>query len=99
MGLYCHRWVKFDFRNLFDHKSETPGLGAEISQDFFEDQFIGALSNEDTYQSVEVNKPGNLWWLSIWWYGGGTCTSVGVEEMMSRTLVVYHKYIKNLNRS
>ena len=25
----------------FDHKSETPGLGAEISQDFFEDQFIG----------------------------------------------------------
>ena len=44
----------------FDHKSETPGLGAEISQDFFEDQFIGKLiSNNEDYKPVEVNKPGN----------------------------------------
>ena len=86
---------------VFDHKSETPGLGAEISQDFFEDQFIGKLiSNEDAYQSVEVNKPGNpLNDYQVDGISGGTFTSVGVEEMMSRTLVVYHKYIKNLNRS
>jgi Na+-transporting NADH:ubiquinone oxidoreductase subunit C len=31
---------------VFDHKSETPGLGAEISQDFFEDQFIGKLISD-----------------------------------------------------
>jgi Na+-transporting NADH:ubiquinone oxidoreductase subunit C len=86
---------------VFDHKSETPGLGAEISQDFFEDQFIGKLiSNEETYKSVEVNKPGNpLNEYQVDGISGGTFTSVGVEEMMSRTLVVYHKYIKNLNRS
>ena len=30
---------------------------------------------------------------------GGTFTSVGVEEMMDRTLKVYHNYIKNLNKS
>jgi Na+-transporting NADH:ubiquinone oxidoreductase subunit C len=86
---------------VFDHKSETPGLGAEISQDFFEDQFIGKLiSNEDAYQSVEVNKPGNpLNDYQVDGISGGTFTSVGVEEMMSRTLVVYYKYIKNLNRS
>ena len=86
---------------VFDHKSETPGLGAEISQDFFEDQFIGKLiSNKDNYQSIEVNKPGNpLNEFQVDGISGGTFTSVGVEEMMSRTLVVYHKYIKNLNKS
>ena len=41
---------------VFDHKSETPGLGAEISQDFFEDQFIGkSLSNGSGYKAIEVN--------------------------------------------
>jgi Na+-transporting NADH:ubiquinone oxidoreductase subunit C len=86
---------------VFDHKSETPGLGAEISQDNFEDQFVGKLiSNGDNYKSVEVNKPGNpLNEYQVDGISGGTFTSVGVEEMMSRTLLVYHKYIKNLNRS
>ncbi len=45
---------------VFDHKSETPGLGAEITQDGFEDQFIGKLiSKQENYNPVEVNKPGN----------------------------------------
>ena len=89
------------FGAVFDHKSETPGLGAEISQDNFEDQFVGKLiSNGDNYQAVEVNKPGNpLNEYQVDGISGGTFTSVGVEEMMSRTLLVYHKYIKNLNRS
>ena len=86
---------------VFDHKSETPGLGAEISQDFFEDQFIGKLiSNNEDYKPVEVNKPGNpLNEYQVDGISGGTFTSVGVEEMMSRTLIVYHNYIKNLNKS
>jgi len=86
---------------VFDHKSETPGLGAEISQDFFEDQFIGKLiSSNNDFKSIEVNKPGNpLNEYQVDGISGGTFTSVGVEEMMSRTLVVYHKYIKNLNKS
>ena len=29
------------FGASFDHKSETPGLGAEIRESFFEDAFIG----------------------------------------------------------
>tara|TARA_Y100000385_G_scaffold164706_1_gene170714 strand:- start:182 stop:940 length:759 start_codon:yes stop_codon:yes gene_type:complete len=86
---------------VFDHKSETPGLGAEISQDNFEDQFVGKLiSNGEKYKAVEVNKPGNpLNEYQVDGISGGTFTSVGVEEMMSRTLLVYHKYIKNLNKS
>ena len=40
--------------------NETPGLGAEISQDFFEEQFIGkSLSDENGYKAIEVNKPGS----------------------------------------
>ena len=86
---------------VFDHKSETPGLGAEISQDMFEDQFIGKfISNDNKYRPVEVNKPGNpLNEYQVDGISGGTFTSVGVEEMMDRTLEVYHKYIKNLNKS
>ena len=86
---------------VFDHKSETPGLGAEISQDFFEDQFIGKLiSSENGYKPIEVNKPGSpLNDYQVDGISGGTFTSVGVEEMMERTLSVYQKYIKNLNRS
>ena len=86
---------------VFDHKSETPGLGAEISQDFFEDQFIGkSLSNESGYKAIEVNKPGSpLNEYQVDGISGGTFTSVGVEEMMDRTLSVYQKYIKNSNRS
>tara|TARA_Y100000589_G_C27177607_1_gene639435 strand:+ start:435 stop:1193 length:759 start_codon:yes stop_codon:yes gene_type:complete len=85
---------------VFDHKSETPGLGAEISQDFFEDQFIGKLiSNDNNYRPVEVNKPGNpLNDYQVDGISGGTFTSVGVEEMMSRTLLVYHRFIKNQKR-
>ena len=86
---------------VFDHKSETPGLGAEISQDFFEDQFIGkSLSNESVYKAIEVKKPGSpLNEYQVDGISGGTFTSVGVEEMMDRTLSVYQKYIKNSNRS
>ena len=29
------------FGASFDHKTETPGLGAEIRESFFEDEFIG----------------------------------------------------------
>ena len=79
----------------------VPAAQSGTLKDFFEDQFIGKLiSNEDTYQSIEVNKPGNpLNEYQVDGISGGTFTSVGVEEMMSRTLVVYHKYIKNLNKS
>ncbi len=82
---------------VFDHKSETPGLGAEITQDFFEDQFIDKLISEDgNYKAIEVNKPGNeLNDYQVDGISGGTFTSVGVEEMMERTLVVYYNYIKN----
>ncbi len=51
-------------------------------------------------RSFDINKPGSpLNDYQVDGISGGTFTSVGVEEMMERTLSVYQKYIKNLNRS
>ena len=42
----------------FDHKAETPGLGAEINRDFFMDQFKGKkiFDQSDKFVSVKVVK-------------------------------------------
>lgn len=60
---------------IFDHKAETPGLGAEINKDEFENQFIknengdplkiGRVSSiadlsPDNFKSIKVVKPGSL---------------------------------------
>ncbi|MCT4582494.1 MAG: NADH:ubiquinone reductase (Na(+)-transporting) subunit C [Flavobacteriales bacterium] len=82
---------------VFDHKSETPGLGAEISKDFFEKQFIGKTIDEaGKYAPIKVLKPGlELGIHEVDGISGGTFTSVGVKEMLERTLVVYYDYFKN----
>jgi Na+-transporting NADH:ubiquinone oxidoreductase subunit C len=82
---------------VFDHKSETPGLGAEISMPDFENQFIGKSFEEDgSYAPIKVLKPGlekdNH---EVDGISGGTFTSVGVEEMLDRTIEVYYDYFKN----
>jgi Na+-transporting NADH:ubiquinone oxidoreductase subunit C len=84
---------------VFDHKSETPGLGAEITEDFFENQFIGkSIDENDRYSKIEVNKPGNeLNSHQVDGISGGTFTSVGVENMMTKALEVYYNYIKDIN--
>lgn len=86
------------YGSTFDHKTETPGLGAEINQDFFQDKFIGkSIFEGSEYVSVEVVKGGtdvegkNHMVDGI---SGGTITSKGVGEMMERTLNVYVPYFK-----
>ncbi len=81
---------------VFDHKSETPGLGAEITKDFFEKQFVGKTIDEaGVYSPIKVKKPGfELGIHEVDGISGGTFTSVGVKEMMERTLEVYYTYLK-----
>ena len=82
----------------FDHKTETPGLGAEINQPFFQGKFIGkTIFDGSEYVSVEVVKGGaDVEGKSHMVDGisGGTITSKGVGEMMERTLNVYVPYFK-----
>lgn len=80
----------------FDHKSETPGLGAEITEFSFYNQFVNKkMTNEKgIYTAIQVVKPGSVMLdeHKVDGITGGTLTSVGVEEMLNRTLRVYYQY-------
>ena len=84
----------------FGHRGETPGLGAEITEPAFYNQFVGKkiadLSN--AYVKLQVIKPGSAPMddHTVDGITGGTLTSVGVEEMLNRILEVYHRYFKQL---
>jgi Na+-transporting NADH:ubiquinone oxidoreductase subunit C len=80
----------------FDHKTETPGLGAEIKEGFFSDRFEGKSLSDDAVVLFRVLKGGSETNVhAVDGITGGTITSKGVEEMMNRTLVVYRKYFEN----
>lgn len=90
---------------FFDHKGETAGLGANIKERFFMDDFIGEhlLSAEGVFQSVvgdkangdpENNRKEDGKVDAI---AGATLTVNGVNDMMTG-VEPYVSYIKNLNR-
>ena len=82
---------------VFDHKTETPGLGAEITEASFYNQFLGKkLADAKGFVSIHVVKPGSeeLGNHSVNGITGGTLTSVGVDEMLGRILGVYYRYFE-----
>ena len=83
--------------SVFDHKTETAGLGSKINETWFEKQFIGKTIEEGgEFIRIEVLKPGkdknNH---QVDGISGATFTGVGVDEMLGRNLAVYYKFIKN----
>jgi Na+-transporting NADH:ubiquinone oxidoreductase subunit C len=89
------------FGASFDHKTETPGLGAEIKTPFFEDQFAGKTINYDGGKLFEVTKGAGSSSTNYQVDGitGGTITSKGVEEMLIRTFEIYQNYFNGLKAS
>ena len=85
----------------FDHKGETPGLGAETKQGFYSDQYAGEMvaDTSGTFLPIVVVKDGSGKGMNSKVDGitGGTITSKGVEEMTTRTLAVYVNYFNALN--
>lgn len=81
----------------FDHKSETPGLGAEISTPMFEDQFPGKkFFDGSDFKSIRVVKAGNASEkYEVDGISGGTITSNGVDDMIEDNLKSYLDYFKN----
>ncbi len=83
---------------VFDHKGETPGLGAEITTPFFEGQFAGKRLFEGTeLVGITVLKGagssrGNDHAVDA--ISGGTITSRAVENMIRATLEEYRSYIE-----
>jgi Na+-transporting NADH:ubiquinone oxidoreductase subunit C len=84
----------------FDHKGETPGLGAEISTSWFEDMFTGLRIFEGSrFVSVRVMKGGAPAGdpHAVDAISGGTITSNGLQDMLYDCLARYEKYF-NKNR-
>ncbi|HLV42276.1 MAG TPA: NADH:ubiquinone reductase (Na(+)-transporting) subunit C [Brumimicrobium sp.] len=101
-GLWGPIWgfiaLSEDFETIlgtsFDHAGETPGLGAEISQGFFENRYIGEkIANNGTFTPIIVVQNGTgSETQKVDGITGGTITSKGVEKMVNETMKVYYKY-------
>jgi len=85
---------------MFDHKGETPGLGAEINQFWFQAPFRGKkiFDNNNRFVSIQVIKGGKAGNdpHKVDAISGGTITSKGVQAMLDTCLVVYQTYFKQL---
>lgn len=82
----------------FDHKGETPGLGAEIkdSQNF-KDAFKGKkLFEGDKFVSVDVVKTVKQKDYQVQTISGATVTSDGVAEMLDRGIEYYLPYLSQV---
>lgn len=86
----------------FNHAKETPGLGAEIAQKSFQNEFIGKTIFQDgKFVSVRVVKGSqpNTNPHKVDGVSGGTITSNGVDDMLMNSLGVYVPYFKNLQNN
>ncbi|MBO75287.1 MAG: NADH:ubiquinone reductase (Na(+)-transporting) subunit C [Flavobacteriales bacterium] len=84
----------------FDHKTETPGLGAEIRESFFTAKFKGKKLNKEGKSLFTILKGGAQDDdYSVDGITGGTITSKGVDEMINRTLQVYLRYFESQTRA
>ena len=81
----------------FDHKGETPGLGAEINTSAFEDQFREMkIFEAEKFVSVKVLKSNEkpIEGHSVDAISGGTITSKGLEQMLFDSIEKYVDYLK-----
>ncbi len=88
----------------FDHKGETPGLGANIKQRYFMDDFSGEhlLTDSGSFKGITVSKtnadPTNKDKedYEVDAIAGATITGDGVSAMIKKDLRLYVPYFKNL---
>ncbi len=91
----------------FSHASETPGLGAEIAADKFQNQFtkdkegnavVKKVYNENGAVALTVEKgkgkAGAEYHIDA--VSGATLTCNGVDDMFKRKLAPYYNYLKNV---
>lgn len=89
---------------FFDHKGETPGLGAEIKQRYFMDDFYGEhlLTEAGVFKGITVakgnadpkNQDKNDHEVDA--IAGSTITGDGVTAMIKKDLRMYVPYFKTL---
>ena len=89
---------------FFDHAGETPGLGANIKERFFMDDFAGEkLLDGDVFKGIKVAK-GNSDPKNeikddheVDAIAGSTITGDGVTAMLKKDIQMYRSYFETLN--
>jgi Na+-transporting NADH:ubiquinone oxidoreductase subunit C len=89
----------------FDHAGETPGLGSNIKERFFMDDFKGEhFMDGDTFKGVAVAK-GNAdpknnrkTDFAVDAIAGATITGDGISAMLKKDLQLYVPYLKTLKQ-
>lgn len=89
----------------FDHKGETPGLGSNIKERFFMDDFKGEhILDGDTFKGITAAKgnadPKNLDKndFEVDAIAGATITGDGLSAMLKKDLKMYLPYLKTLKQ-
>lgn len=87
----------------FDHKAETPGLGANIKQRYFLDDFIGeSILSNDQLKGIAVAKGNNDPENNIKddnevdALAGATITGNGVSAMIRESVNLYKDYLETI---
>jgi Na+-transporting NADH:ubiquinone oxidoreductase subunit C len=111
-GLWGPIWGYISFNDddntiygaVFDHKGETPGLGAEINTEWFQEPFKGKtiFDKDGNFVSIIVHKGGKGAAKiagdtehGVDAISGGTITSKGLEAMLHDCLNSYQAYLKS----
>ena len=113
-GLWDAIWgyiaLNDDFNTIagvsFDHKGETPGLGANITESFFKDDFKGEMlfDASGNYKSGEISKsngdPNNEDKTDnqVDAISGATITGNGVGAMLKSGIKLYLPYFETLKK-
>ena len=87
---------------VFDHKAETAGLGAEITQQWFMDRFVGekVFDNDGKLVGISVSKTNNdpkdldKNDHEVDAISGATITGDGVSNMIIERLIHYQPYLE-----
>ncbi len=89
----------------FDHKAETPGLGANIKQRYFMDDFIGeSILDGERYAGIAVAKGNNDPVNTIKddnevdALAGATITGNGVSAMIRESVNLYRNYLETIRK-
>lgn len=90
---------------IFDHVGETPGLGANITEAYFRDDFIGeTIMKDNEFKGITVAK-GNNDPLNkdktdneVDALAGATITGDGVTSMIKKDLAMYLPYFNTLKK-
>ena len=113
VGLWGPIWgylaLESDFNTVygafFDHKGETPGLGAEIAEKPFQEQFQGKkiMTEQDKFISVNVVKATDKVSFGdehrVDGISGGTITSRGTDAMLKNCVEPYLAYFEKLKKT